>query len=117
MMAQSNYPLRLQTSLLKEARRLAAQEGASVNQFINTAVAEKIASLRTLQYLRDRAARGNPAEAIALLNRLGGEPPRPGDEIEGSVAEDAAPYRAASAKARKRSVASLKARAGGRKRS
>jgi len=91
-MAKSNYPLRLQTSLLKEARRLAAREGASVNQFINTAVAEKIASLRTLQYLRDRAARGNPAEAIALLNRLGGEPPRPGDEIEEGLAEDSAKY-------------------------
>jgi hypothetical protein len=94
-MAQSNYPLRLQTSLLKEARRLAAEEGASVNQFINTAVAEKIASLRTLQWLRDRAARGNPADALAILERAGSEPPRPGDEIEGSLAEEGVRYRVA----------------------
>lgn len=109
-MTQSNYPLRLQTSLLKEARRLAAEEGASVNQFINTAVAEKIASLRTLQYLRDRAARGDPAKAIALLNRLGGEPPRPGDEIEGSLEEEAATYRAARPARGKRSGAARKRR-------
>jgi hypothetical protein len=91
-MAQSNYPLRLQTSLLEEARKLASQEGASVNQFINTAVAEKIAVLRTVHSLRDRAARGNIAEAVPLLDRLGGEPPRPGDEIMGSLAEDAPRY-------------------------
>jgi len=104
-MTQSNYPLRLQTSLLKEARRLAAEEGASVNQFINTAVAEKIASLRTLQYLRDRAARGDPAKAIALLNRLGGEPPRPGDEVEDSLAEEGAAYHAARPARQKRAKA------------
>jgi hypothetical protein len=89
---QSNYPLRLQTSLLEQARKLAAREGTSVNQFINTAVAEKIAALHTLQVLRDRAARANVAEAIALLERMGSEPPRPGDEIPDSVAEDAARY-------------------------
>ncbi len=91
-MAQSNYPLRLQTSLLKEARRLAAEEGASVNQFINTAVAEKITLLRMLQYLRDRAARGDLAKAIEILSRAGGEPPRPGDEIEASLGEEGVRY-------------------------
>ena len=92
-MAQSNYPLRLQTSLLEEARKLAAEEGASVNQFINTAVAEKIASLRAWRQLRERAARGDLAKALEILKRAGSEPPRPGDELETSVAEDAAPYR------------------------
>lgn len=110
-MAQSNYPLRLQTSLLKEARRLAAEEGASVNQFINTAVAEKIASLRTVQYLRDRAARGDLAKAIEILNRAGGEPPRPGDEIEGSLEEEGARYRAARRVSSKRKGAAPKRRA------
>jgi hypothetical protein len=91
-MAQSNYPLRLQKSLLEEARKLAAQDGTSVNQFINTAVAEKIAALRTLDWLRARAARGDVAKALAILDRLGSEPPREGDELADSVAEEAARY-------------------------
>ncbi|MCC7274672.1 MAG: hypothetical protein IT561_18530 [Alphaproteobacteria bacterium] len=80
-MSQSNYPLRLQTSLLDEVRRIARLEGASVNQFINVAVAEKLATMRVVSALRERAERGDPAGALAILDRLGGEPPRPGDEI------------------------------------
>ncbi len=85
-MSQSNYPLRLQTSLLDEVRRIARVEGASVNQFINVAVAEKLATLRAVSVLRERAERGDPEGAIAILDRLGREPPRPGDEIQGDAA-------------------------------
>ena len=81
-MSKSNYPLRLQTSLLNEVRRVAAAEGASVNQFINVAVAEKLSALRTESYFRERAVRADVPAALALLDRLGPEPPRPGDEIE-----------------------------------
>jgi hypothetical protein len=81
-MTQSNYPLRLQASLLDEVRRLAAQEGASINQFINVAVAEKLSAMRLETYLRERAKRADVPAALALLNRLGGEPPRPGDEVD-----------------------------------
>jgi hypothetical protein len=79
-MTQSNYPLRLQSSLLKEVRRLAEEEGTSVNQFINVAVAEKLSAMQVERYFRARAERANVPEAIALLERLGTEPPRPGDE-------------------------------------
>jgi hypothetical protein len=107
-MAQSNYPLRLQRSLLEEARRLAAEEGASVNQFINTAVAEKIASLRAWRQLRERAVRGNLAKALEILQRAGSQPPRPGDEVEESLAEEGAAYRAARPARRKRGAAARK---------
>lgn len=110
-MAQSNYPLRLQTSLLEEARQLAAEEGASVNQFINTAVAEKIASLRAWRQLRERAARGNLAKALEILKRAGSEPPRPGDEVEESLAEEGAAYHAARPARRKRTRAAKARRA------
>ena len=108
-MTQSNYPLRLQTSLLEEARELAAEEGASVNQFINTAVAEKIASLRAWRQLRQRAARGNLTKALEILKRAGSEPPRPGDELETAVREEAAPYRPARRSRSKAGGASQKA--------
>src|SRR5438094_9371322 len=40
-MRRSNVALRLQTSLLEEAKRVAESEGAALNQLINVAVAEK----------------------------------------------------------------------------
>jgi hypothetical protein len=70
-MATSNYALRLQASLKTEAEKLAAADGTTLNQFINVAVAEKIAALKTLDYLTERAARGSAADALALLEKLG----------------------------------------------
>jgi len=73
-MTQANYALRLQLSL--------KAEGTTLNQFINVAVAEKVAALRTADYFRERALRANVPAAIALLDRLGtDEVPRPGDEL------------------------------------
>jgi len=81
-MTQSNYALRLQASLKAEAERLAKAEGTTLNQFINVAVAEKIAALRTADYFRERARSADVKAALALLDSLGtDEPLRPGDEI------------------------------------
>jgi predicted HicB family RNase H-like nuclease len=41
-MRKSNFALRLQPSLLDEARKLAEMEGIALNQFINVAGAEKL---------------------------------------------------------------------------
>jgi hypothetical protein len=38
--------------------------------------------LRTADYFKERAARGDIAKALELLDRAGDEPPREGDEIE-----------------------------------
>jgi len=40
-MRRSNFPLRLQPSLLAELRKAAGVEGVALNQLINVAVAEK----------------------------------------------------------------------------
>jgi predicted HicB family RNase H-like nuclease len=45
-MRRSNVALRFQTSLLEEAKRVAASEGVALNQLINVAVAEKICGTR-----------------------------------------------------------------------
>jgi hypothetical protein len=82
MMARtSNYALRLLTSLKAEAEKVAAEEGTTLNQFINVAVAEKLAALRTARYFQERAARADLAVFDQLLARAGEEPPRPGDEL------------------------------------
>ena len=82
-MTQANYALRLQASLKAEAERLAKAEGTTLNQFINVAVAEKIAALRTADYFRERASRANVKAALDILDRLEtDQPPRPGDELD-----------------------------------
>jgi hypothetical protein len=79
-MTQSNYPLRLQTSLLKAVRKVAADEGTSVNQFINVAVAEKLSALRTADLFRGKLTPAERERALAILSRVGREPPREGDK-------------------------------------
>lgn len=81
-MRKSNFALRLQPSLLEELRSVASAEDVTLNQFINVAVAEKLAALRAEAYLRKRAARGDVPAALKTLDRLGGgNPPRPDDRI------------------------------------
>ena len=82
-MRKSNVALRLQESLLSEARSVAETEGVALNQFINVAVAEKLSALRTEDYFRERAERGNVAKAKRLLGRAGKrKPPVPGDQLD-----------------------------------
>ncbi len=81
-MRRNNVALRLQASLLDEARRVSASEGVALNQFINVAVAEKLSALRTEEYFRERAGRADVRKAVRILRRAGkGNPPVPGDEI------------------------------------
>jgi hypothetical protein len=81
-MRRSNFALRLQPSLLEEARKLAEEEGVAVNQLINVAVAEKLSALRTEAYFEERASRANKASFRRVLARAGkGNPPVEGDEL------------------------------------
>lgn len=81
-MRKSNFALRLQPSLLEEARKLAEQEGVAVNQLINVAVAEKLSVLRTEAYFRERGERADTGRAREILRRAGkGNPPLKGDEL------------------------------------
>ena len=54
MVTMSNYTLRLLASLKAEAEKVAEEEGTTLNQFINVAVAEKLAALRTARYFQER---------------------------------------------------------------
>ena len=81
-MTQANYALRLQASFKAKSERLAKAEATALNQFINVAVAGKIAVLRTADFFRERAERADVNAALALLDHLGNdEPPQPGDEL------------------------------------
>jgi hypothetical protein len=81
-MRKSNFALRLQPSLLDEARKLAEAEGVALNQLINVAVAEKLSALRTASYFAARGARADVPAALEILKRAGqGAPPVKGDEF------------------------------------
>ena len=55
----SNLSLRLPESLHKQVKELAKKEGVSINQFVTTALAEKLSALMTQDYLEARAQRGD----------------------------------------------------------
>jgi len=81
-MRRSNFALRLQPSLMEEARKIAESEGVALNQLINVAVAEKISALRTAEYFQSRAQRANREETVEVLARAGRRnPPIDGDEL------------------------------------
>ena len=81
-MRKSNFALRIQPSLLDELRKVAATEGVALNQLINVAVAEKLSALRTEDYFRQRAARGDVGKALEILKRAGvGKAPMKGDKL------------------------------------
>ncbi|KAF0139096.1 MAG: hypothetical protein FD122_3504 [Stygiobacter sp.] len=78
----SNYALRLQSSIMDTLRKVAQEEGTTINQFINVAVAEKLSALKTEDYFRERAAKADPDDFMRILNKSkGNEPPREGDEL------------------------------------
>ena len=70
--------LSLPDSLHEEIKSLAKKEGISINQFISSAVAEKMSALLTEKYLAQRATRGNEK---AFLHAMGKVPEgEPSDE-------------------------------------
>lgn len=62
--------LRLPNSIHRQLREYAEQDGISMNQFIATAVAEKLASLATMEYLEQRARRGSKDKFKAVLAKV-----------------------------------------------
>jgi len=82
MSTTSTYPLRLPASIKAAAEKLAREEGISLNQFVATAVAEKLAAMNTATFFMERRDRADLEALRNLLTRTGGELPRKGDEIE-----------------------------------
>jgi predicted transcriptional regulator len=55
----SAISIRLPDSLHRMAKDIARQDRVSMNQFIASAVAEKVSALATEQYINERAARAS----------------------------------------------------------
>jgi hypothetical protein len=65
----STISLRLPQSLHKRVRALAERDDVSINQFITTAVAEKMSALLTAEYLGHRARRGRRKKFERVLKK------------------------------------------------
>ena len=76
----STYPLRLPKSVKAAVEKLAREEGISMNQFVATAVAEKLAVMSTAAYFSERKGRADLDAFKRVLRRKSGAAPREGDE-------------------------------------
>jgi hypothetical protein len=77
----STISLRLPDWLHRQIRELAEQEDVSINQFVTTAVAEKLAALMTEEYLAARAKRGDREKFERALSRVPDTPPEEHDRL------------------------------------
>ncbi len=63
-----NFALRIPDYYKNEIESL--KGNVSINQFIVNALAEKIATLKTLDYLEERAEKGSRSHALELLDSI-----------------------------------------------
>jgi hypothetical protein len=80
-MKTSTYPLRLPASLKAAVERVSKEDGTSINQFVVTAVAEKLSAMKTAEFFADRKAVADIEAARRILRRRGGQPPEPDDVV------------------------------------
>jgi len=68
-MNKAAYPLKLPNSIKQAAQRLAKEDGVSLNQWISSAVAQKVGSIETAaDFFKQRATRGKRAGLMRFLN-------------------------------------------------
>jgi hypothetical protein len=77
------YPLKIPASLKQTAIRLAKEDGVSLNQWIVSAVAQKIGAVETADAMLKRRAAGSKSGALGrLLRKAPDRKPSSGDEME-----------------------------------
>jgi len=61
--------IRIPESMHRQLRKRASEEGVSINHFVTLAIAEKLASLSTLDYLLERGKGGSREKLLAVLEK------------------------------------------------
>lgn len=77
----STLSLRLPDSIHRHIKEIAKREGVSINQFISTAISEKISAILTEEYLTARAESAKPGTLKTLLDKIPDREPLAGDEL------------------------------------
>ncbi len=78
----STFPLRLPVSMKTALEKISERDGTSMNQFLVIAAAEKIAAMERERFFEERKNRADRKAFRRILNRKGGETPRPEDAID-----------------------------------
>jgi len=78
----STISLRLPDSLHEGVRKLAKQDNISINQFVATALAEKMSALTTETYLVERAKRGRKEQFENVLSKIKDIEPDKNDALQ-----------------------------------
>ncbi|MEI8096347.1 MAG: DUF6290 family protein, partial [Spirochaetales bacterium] len=73
--AMSTLSVRLPDSLHEMIKRFSRNDNISINQFIASAVTEKITALETEEYLQERAKLGNREAAKRVMAKVPDVPP------------------------------------------
>ncbi len=76
----SSLSLRLPDSIHRHIKEIAKREGVSINQFISSAVTEKVSAIMTEDVLEARAKKARKGSLKRILNKVPDRPPVPGDE-------------------------------------
>jgi len=77
----SALSLRLPSSIHQHIREIAKNEGVSINQFVSSAVSEKISAIMTEDYLKSRTKRAKKSDLKKILDNVPNRKPILGDEL------------------------------------
>ena len=77
----SALSVRLPDSVHETVKALAEKDNISINQFISSAVIEKITALETEHYLSKRAERGSREKLGSILDLVPDNEPEPFDKL------------------------------------
>lgn len=82
-MSNGTYPLKLPLSIKKAAQRLAQEDGVSLNQWIASAVAQKVGVVETAEeFFKKRAGKATGAGLMKFLRNAPNVTPEPEDLIK-----------------------------------
>ncbi len=81
-MSKATYPLKLPLSIKKAAQRLAKEDGVSLNQWIATAVAQKVGVVETAaEFFKKRAGKATGEGLMKFLRSAPKVTPDPEDTL------------------------------------
>jgi hypothetical protein len=81
-MSEVTYPLKLPLSIKKAAQRLAQEDGVSLNQWIASAVAEKVGAVETAaEFFKKRAGQKTGDRLMEFLHNAPNALPESEDKV------------------------------------
>ncbi len=87
-MSKATFPLKLPASIKATTSRLAKEDGVSLNQWIATAVAQKVGVVETAAaFFQQRAGRAKPGDPERIMRKVPDAPVEPEDVIPPDLAK------------------------------